>query len=182
MTSKNGRIREFFWSSRWIHVKDQLFPWAQWLAFANSVLHICSYIWLTAYSWAFHRDQCKVLKCRYCGARIEITFALDIESPRTDRTCHSVGTKCSREAGTNSSCCNRLPKLWKIHFGFLPRRMVHLQWYFFWRCCTFFNHQNFPDSGSRERKCSPPRIWYSATAKHKRYCCHMTSFGFEFLV
>ena len=41
--------------------------------------------------------------CRHRGARIEITFALDVQSPRTERTCHSVGTKCSREVGTNSS-------------------------------------------------------------------------------
>ena len=80
--------------------------------------------------------------CRYCGAWIEITFALDIQSPRTVRTCHSVGTTCLRESGTNTSGCKRLPKLWKINLGFFPRRRIHWQWYFFWRYCTFFQTPN----------------------------------------
>ena len=33
------------------------------------------------------------------GAGVGITFALDMQSPRTVRTCHSVGTTRSREAG-----------------------------------------------------------------------------------
>ena len=41
--------------------------------------------------------------CRNDGARIEIKFVLDVQSPRTVRTCHSVGTTRSREAGTSSS-------------------------------------------------------------------------------
>ena len=73
------------------------------------------------------------------------------KSPRTVQICHSVGTTCSREAGTNSSGCKSLPK------------------------CTF-NHQIFPGSGRRRRKCSPPRIWHSATAKHTRHCFHMFLF------
>ena len=47
---------------------------------------------------------------------------------------------------------------------------------FFWRYCTFCNHQIFPDFGPNARKCLPPRIWYSATARHKQYCCHMICF------
>ena len=30
------------------------------------------------------------ISCRYCGARIEINFDMEIPSPRTERTCHSV--------------------------------------------------------------------------------------------
>ena len=55
---------------------------------------------------------------RYGGARIVINLVLDIQSPRTVRTCHSVGTTRSREAGTNSSGCKRFPTLWKFHLGF----------------------------------------------------------------
>ena len=44
--------------------------------------------------------------------------------------------------------------------------------YFFWRYCTFFNHQIFPDSGPKLRKCFPPRIWCAATAKQQWNCCH----------
>ena len=65
---------------------------------------------------------------------------------------------------------------WKIHLGFLPRRRVHWQWYPFWRQCPSFNHQIFPDSGPNSKPYFPPRIWYSATAKHQRYWCHMTFF------
>ena len=120
--------------------------------------------------------------CRYSGAWIELTFAFDFQSPRTERTCHSVGTTRSREVGTNSGGCRKSPKLWKIHLGCLPCRRVHWQWYFFWRYCTFFKHQIFRDSGPEKRKCFPLRIWYSAIDKHKRSCCHMTFFYLEFLV
>ena len=46
---------------------------------------------------------------------------------------------------------------------------------FFWMCCAFCNHQNFPDFGPRIWKCFPPRIWCSATAKHRLNCCQSTS-------
>ena len=49
--------------------------------------------------------------------RTGITFALDMQSPRTVRTCHSVGTSRSREAGINSNRRRRLPRLCKIHLG-----------------------------------------------------------------
>ena len=55
------------------------------------------------------------------------------------------------------------------------RKRVHWQWYVFWRFCTF-NHQIFLDSGPNMRKCLPPRIWYSATAKLKWHCCHTSTF------
>ena len=42
---------------------------------------------------------------------------LDLQSPRTVRTCHSEGTTRTR-AGSNSSGRARLPRLWKIHLGF----------------------------------------------------------------
>ena len=116
--------------------------------------------------------------CWYCGAWIEITFALYFQSPRTFRTCHSVGTTCLRESGTNSSGCEG--KLWKIHLGFLPRKRVHLQWYFDRRYCTFFNNQIFTDSGSKIRKYLPPRIWYSATARQRRYCCQWLLLALSF--
>ena len=54
--------------------------------------------------------------CRYCGAWSETTFALDIQCPRTVRTCHSVGTECPREAGTDSSGFDQLPKLWDKNY------------------------------------------------------------------
>ena len=49
--------------------------------------------------------------CRYGSAWIEITFALDMQSARTVRTCHSVGTTCSFEAGTNSSGHKKLTNI-----------------------------------------------------------------------
>ena len=61
----------------------------------------------------------------------------------------------------------------KILLGCVLRKRVHLQWYLFWRYCTFFNHHIFPDPGPRKRKCSPPTIWYSAMVKHRRYRCHI---------
>ena len=94
------------------------------------------------------RGQCCFLSCAQIGKiqevteqrilstlwrLIEITFVLDKQSPRTVRTCHSVGTTRCCEAGTNSSGHKRLPTLWKIHLGFLPRKRVHWQWFFFWR-------------------------------------------------
>ena len=196
---------------RWIPVKDQSFPWAQWLAFVNSVHDICSHIfgWLrtagppivaNARFWNFNRSGRSLIQfvanaassrmlnlarskkslisayCRYCGAWIESTFALDIQSPKTARTWHFVGTTRSREAGSNSSERKRLPKCWKIHLGLLPRKRVHWQWYFFWKYCTFFNHKIFPFSDPRTRNCFQPSIWYSALAKRRRYCCHITSF------
>ena len=212
-TSKDWHMRwKILYNCRLIPVKDQLFPWDQWLAFVKSVLNICSRIlWITASGWACNsrqqwalkfqpftsvldpiRGQCCFLsdtylwkiqevtdQRRYCGAWIEITFCLRYNSPRTERTCHSVGTTCSREVCTNSSGCTRSPKFWKIHLGCPPRMRVHWQWYFLWRYCTFFNHQIFPDSGPRKRKCVSARIWQSAMAKHTRYCCHMTSFWCE---
>ena len=47
------------------------------------------------------------------------------------------------------------------------RKKAHWQWYFFWRYRTYFNHHILPVSGYPTRKCFPPRIWCSATAKHK---------------
>ena len=40
---------------------------------------------------------------------------------------------------------------------------------------TMFNHQILPVSGPKIWKCFPPKIWCSATAKHKWYCCQRTS-------
>ena len=94
------------------------------------------------------RDQCCFLSCaqiskiqevtdqrigQYWCAWTGITLALEIQSPRTVRTCHSVGTTCSREAGTNSSGRRRLLKLWKHPHGFLatqegPLAVVIFPW------------------------------------------------------
>ena len=40
-----------------------------------------------------------------------VTVALDMQSPRTFRICHSVGTTRSRADGINSSGLKRLPRL-----------------------------------------------------------------------
>ena len=49
-----------------------------------------------------------------------------------------------------------------LDLGVLPGRKVLWQWYFFWRYCTFFNHQIFPDSGPKIRKCFPKdlMLWH----------------------
>ena len=65
----------------------------------------------------------------------------------------------------------------KFNLGFFPRKKLHWQWYFFWRCSTFLNHQIFPDCGLKMRKCYPPRIWCSATAKNNRCCFQITVFA-----
>ena len=63
----------------------------------------------------FTRSRKSLISVNYrcCDAQIETTFALDVESPRTERSCHSGGTNRSRELGTNSSGCKRSPNLWK---------------------------------------------------------------------
>ena len=97
-----------------------------------------------------------------------INFALDMRSPSIVRTCHSVRTSRSREAGIDSYVRNRLPRLLKIYLGFFPRRKAHWQWYFFFFIhCTFFKHQILSVSGLKFRKCFPSRIWCPAKAKHK---------------
>ena len=111
--------------------------------------------------------------CRHCDAWIEMTLALDFDSPKTVRTCHCVGMTCLRDSGTNSSGCSRLPKLWKIHLFVLPRKGLQRQWCFFEGIVSFLSHQIFPEPGAKMRKCLQPQIWYSAIAKHSRHCCHM---------
>ena len=66
------------------------------------------------------------------------------------------------------SCCDSCRSFaWvrKIRLGCHPRKRAHWLWYFYWRYCTFVNHQIFPDLGPRITECLPPRIWYSALAK-----------------
>ena len=96
------------------------------------------------------------------------------QSPSIVRTRHSAGTTRSRETGIDSNDRNRLPRLSKFHMGFFPRRKVHWQCSFVWRYCTSFK-QILPVSGPKMRKCFPTRIWFSVTAKHKWYCCQITS-------
>ena len=63
-TSKDWHMRwKILYNCRWIPVKDQLFPWDQWLACVKSVLNICSRIlWITASGWACNSRQQWALK------------------------------------------------------------------------------------------------------------------------
>ena len=78
--------------------------------------------------------------CRYAGVRIQITFAFDIQSPRTDRHCHSVGTTRSREIGIHSSgrknnCRNCKKSTWvSCHAG----GSIGSGTFLVWIVCTFF--------------------------------------------
>ena len=54
--------------------------------------------------WSAHIADTEVLE-------LESLFALEMQSPRTVRTCPTVGTTRSREAGINSSGHKRLPRL-----------------------------------------------------------------------
>ena len=91
------------------------------------------------------------------------TFALDVQSPRTVRTCHSVGTTRSREFGIKSSGRKKIAEIVKKnHLGFSQRRRVHWQWYCFWRYCTFVNHQIFPGFWSQNKGVS--------SAKNLMFC------------
>ena len=156
MTSKDCHTWwEIPCSCRCIPVEDQLFPGAQRFAFVYSVLDSCSHIFRqTAHCWTCHpsgrsfiqfvanaASYCRlrwarfrkslISACwRYCVAWIEVTFDLDLQSPRTVRTCHAVGTTCLRDTGTHSSGCRRLPKLWKIHLGVFPRTRVQGRFFF----------------------------------------------------
>ena len=114
--------------------------------------------------------------CRYCGARSEITFALDIQSPRSVRTCHSG---------------------WLVLTPVDVRYCQNLQ-KFTWVSC---HAEGFIGSGSFSASIVP----FSATESFlillpkseisyrqgfdtlprpstKRNCCHMTSFCSGYLV
>ena len=64
--------------------------------------------------------------CRYCGARIEIFFALDMQSPRTDRTCHSGWNQMLTRGWYELKWFQQVSQKYeKIHLRFLPRTRVH---------------------------------------------------------
>ena len=120
--------------------------------------------------------------CRYWGAWIEIAFALGKQSPCPDlpfgsnhslahaksvQTQVVVTARQNYETSTWVSCHAR----GSIGTGS-----------FFWRVLYLLWTPNLSCFCPQIRKCLPPRIWYSTMAKHRRYCCHRTSFWFVYLV
>ena len=189
--------------SQWIPVKDQLFPWAQRLALVKSVLNLFGHnLGITMWGWAcnsgqrlfwsFNRSGRSLIQfvansasslqdprkslvcCQHCGARIKIKFDLEMQSPRTERTCHSVGTTRSREAGTNSSGCDSSPKLWTNPLRLRAPQEGPSATVLLLKVLYLLQPAILPDSGPRITKCLPQRIWYSAIAKHRQHWCHTT--------
>ena len=91
------------------------------------------------------RKSLNSVNCRCCGARIEITFAFEIQSPRTERSCHSV----EPIAHANPVQTQVVARDRQKNPRGLPashRKRAHRQWY-------FFKHKIFPDSGPKIRTC-----------------------------
>ena len=110
---------------------------------------------------------------RYGGARIETTSAFEIQSPRTERTCHSVGTIGSREIGTNLSVCKMSPRLWKIlSTQEDPSAVILLL-----KVLYLIQPPNLPwlKSETEEMFTTENLIFCYGQEQTLRYCFHMTS-------
>ena len=175
-------------------------PCKQRFEFVNCVVDVCSLISrLIAQNGAHHDCQRKVLKLNPSGRSSRGVTDLRI-SPTLRRL--SWNHSCSRDAVSKD--CADLPfrgnhsltrpvltpmdakdcrDFEKTQLGFSPRRTVQRQWnFFFWRYCTNFKHQIFPDSGPKKEEVFSAKIlMLSHGQKHKKYCCHTTIFVILFL-
>ena len=100
---------------RWIPVKDQWFPSAQWLAFVEGVLDICSHIFrLTAHHRAHHGGQRKVLKLQPFAPNLCFWLISTTDPEPEMSTC----TDDDRERGSLeiSSSIMHLPSKVVFHF------------------------------------------------------------------
>ena len=82
-----------------------------------------------------------------------------MQSPRTVRTCHSVGTTRSREAGLNSQWTQKIAEIVKNQLGFFATQEDPLAVvpFFPGDIAPCLNHQIFPNSSQKNEEVSSAR-------------------------
>ena len=105
-------------------------------------------------------------------------FLTRIQSPRTVRACHSVGSHSLTRGmyvltpvdAKDGRDCEQYPLGYSHHAGGPFGNGT-----FFWRYCTFFNDQIFPDACPKIRKGFRQEFDVLPLLVHKWYCCHTNS-------